>query len=341
MNQVLGGDGYNKKALVCGGNGFIGHHLARRLKNEGYYVLVADIKECEYGNEHATDIFIGDLRDISFVEKCVRGVTEIYQLAADMGGCQYVFTGDHDADILRNSAQINMNVLDCMVRVNPTAKIFYSSSACMYPQEIQESPNHPGLKESDAYPANPDSEYGWEKLFSERLYLAYARNYGLNIRIARFHNIYGPEGTYKGGKEKAPASICHKVARASVHAKPGGRGIDNMFIWGDGLQTRSFLYIDDCVDAVLRLMNSYFKEPVNIGSEESISILDLWKMTVSISGYRIHLKHQPMPKGVMGVKGRNSNNYNLRLAINGWEPSHTLRQGMEKTFKWVSEQINK
>lgn len=340
--NIIGGDGYNKKVAVLGGNGFIGHHIARRYKDEGWYVLVVDIKECEYGNGHATDILIGDLREMSVVEKAISGVHLIIQMAADMGGCQYIFTGEHDADIMRNSAQINMNVLDAMVRLNPKAKVFYSSSACMYPQgwQIQSGmPGVDGLREDMAYPADPDSEYGWEKLFSERLYLAYARNYGIDVRIARFHNIYGPEGTWRGGKEKAPASICRKVASASVHAKPGGRGIDTMTIWGDGLQTRSFLYIDDCLDAVQLLINSEFKEPINIGSEESTTILNLWETVRSIAKYAIRFEHGKMPKGFKGVQGRNSDNTLISQKLN-WEPKHTLRQGLEKLFPWIQKQVD-
>jgi GDP-D-mannose 3', 5'-epimerase len=256
-------------------------------------------------------------------------VHEIYQLAADMGGCQYVFTGEHDADIMRNSAQINMNVLDCTVRVNPKAKIFYSSSACMYPQEIQSSADSPALKESSAYPGNPDSEYGWEKLFSERLYLAYQRNYNLNVRIARFHNIYGPEGTYQGGKEKAPASISRKVVSA----------IDSVEVWGNGLQKRSFLYIDDCVDAVLLLMKSEYKKPINIGSEESVTILDLWKMAIEISGKELTINHMERPDGVLGVMGRNSDNTIIKRVLN-WSPKYSLALGLEITLKWINQQIN-
>lgn len=335
--KIMGGDGYNKKVAVLGGNGFIGHHIARRLKNEGWYVLVVDVKECEYGNDHATDITIGDLRDMAVVEKAISGVDLIIQLAADMGGCQYIFTGEHDADIMRNSAQINMNVLDAMVRLNPTAKVFYSSSACMYPQELQRGDSTSwgrkissvSLKETDAYPANPDSEYGWEKLFSERLYLSYARNYGLDVRIARFHNIYGPEGTYKGGKEKAPASIARKVAESKGKVQ----------VWGDGLQTRSFLYIDDCVDAVLRLIASNYKEPINIGSDESVTILDLWRMAIDISGKDTEIEHVLMPEGFKGVQSRNSNNDLIREKLK-WEPRHTLREGMEKTYSWINKQVN-
>lgn len=333
--KVMGGDGYNKKVAVLGGNGFIGHHIARRLKNEGWYVLVVDIKECEYGNDHATDITIGDLRDMSVVEKAISGVHLIIQLAADMGGCQYVFTGDHDADIMRNSAQINMNVLDAMVRLNLTAKVFYSSSACMYPQELQNSMlgmitiQQNGLSEDMAYPANPDSEYGWEKLFSERLYLAYGRNYGLDVRIARFHNIYGPEGTYKGGKEKAPASISRKVAESKGKVQ----------VWGDGLQTRSFLYIDDCVDAVLRLIASSYKEPINIGSEESVTMLELWQLAIHISGKDIEIEHVPMPEGFKGVQSRNSNNDLILQKLN-WRPLYTLYSGLEETYHWINNKVH-
>lgn len=333
--NMMGGNGFNKKVVVLGGNGFIGHHIARRYKQDGWYVLVVDIKECEYGNGHATDITIGDLRDMSIVETAIGSVDLIIQMAADMGGCQYIFTGEHDADIMRNSAQINMNVLDAMVRLNPKAKVFYSSSACMYPQDIQNSLlgaltiQQNGLSEDMAYPANPDSEYGWEKLFSERLYLAYARNYGIDVRIARFHNIYGPEGTYKGGKEKAPASIARKVAES--------RG--KVQVWGDGLQIRSFLYIDDCVDAVMRLIASDFKEPINIGSEESVTILDLWKITRHISGKDIIIEHVAMPEGFKGVNNRNSNNDLVRQKLN-WEPLYTLYSGMEETYHWINKRLH-
>lgn len=331
--NVMGGDGYTKKVAVLGGNGFIGHHMARRLKAEGWYVLVVDINECEYGNGHATDITIGDLRDMQVVERAIGGVHLIIQMAADMGGCQYVFTGDHDADIMRNSAQINMNVLDAMVRINPKAKVFYSSSACIYPQEVQNGSvafgYYNGLIESMDYPANPDSEYGWEKLFSERLYLAYARNYGLDVRIGRFHNIFGPEGVYRGGKEKAPASISRKVAEAKEFVS----------IWGNGEQTRSFLYIDDCLDAVQLLLKSNFNKPINIGSEENISILDLWKMVIDISYKELEIKFTERPAGVLGVMNRNSNNDLIRSTL-GWSPKYTLRQGMEKTFRWIEKEIH-
>lgn len=348
------------KIAVYGGNGFIAHHLCRRLRSLGHYVLSVDIKECEYGNDHADDIMIADLRDQNVVDSTVIGMDQIFQMAADMGGCLYVFTGDHDADIMRNSAQINFNLCDAMVRLNSKAKVFYSSSACMYPKEFQnyhdgngnilpnqkKPPYDCALNESIAYPANPDSEYGWEKLFSERLYLAYARNYGLDIRIARFHNIYGPEGTFKPepdgtDKSKAPARIARKIASTSVHCNWGtGRGIDTVEVWGDGLQTRSFLYIDDCIDAVLLLMKSDFKQPINIGSEEMISILDLWNMTIEIARKTIRIKHVEMPPNAMGVRGRNSDNTLIRKEL-GWEPKHKLYDGMVKTYAWVKEQVER
>lgn len=324
---------------MCGGNGFIGHHLARRLISEGYWVRVVDIKLYEYGrNDYADEIIIGDLRDPKIVEAVLRlskSLTysyypqpfdeliyfdEVYQLAADMGGAGFVFTGENDADIMHNSAMINLNVCNY---VDKRSKIFYSSSACMYPQQLQEDSNNKGLKESDAYPANPDSEYGWEKLFSERLYLAYARNYGLNIRIARFHNIYGPEGTYKGGREKAPAAMCRKVIEAEK----------SFSIWGDGNQTRSFLYINDCIDAVRLLMESDFKEPINIGSEEMVSIRELAQMAIAFSGKNIYIDYEPNAKAV-GVRGRNSNNDLIRKTL-GWEPRYSLKEGLERTFSWI------
>lgn len=327
MIKVTGGDGYNYKVAVFGGNGFIGHHLCRRLKSMGYYVLSVDIKECEYGNDHATDILIGDLRDSKLVDQVVRNLDEVWQLGADMGGCQYVFTGEHDADIMRNSAQINFNLCDSLVRINPTCKIFYSSSACMYPQELQNEHYHRGLKESMAYPLNPDSDYGLEKAFSERLYLAYARNYGLNVRIARYHNIYGEEGVYKGGKEKAPASISRKVAEG------------NAKMWGDGSQTRSFLYIEDCLDASVLLMESNFKEPINIGSEYSVTIKQLWQIVIDISGKDLQLESIKMPPKVMGVYERSSDNTLIREVL-GWEQKYTLPEGLERTYYWIQKQIN-
>lgn len=335
-----------KTALVLGAGGFIGSHMVKRLKSEGYWVRGVDLKYPEFSKTEADEFIIGDLRDLHFCSVVmfgpyqrvtdIGGFTEVYQFAADMGGAGYIFTGEHDADVMYNSAQINMNVC---ARVSKDSKIFYSSSACMYPQDIQNDPDNTGLKESDAYPLNPDSDYGLEKAFSERLYLAYARNYGLDVRIARFHNIYGPEGTYKGGKEKAPAAVCRKVLHQMINEE--GRGYTypkdkplSIEIWGDGKQTRSFLYIDDCIDAVRLLMESYFKEPINIGSEEMISINDLAKMVIGISGESIHIKNIDGP---MGVRGRNSNNDLIRDVLK-WEPKYMLRQGMEKLYKWVSEQ---
>lgn len=316
-----------KTALVCGGTGFIGHHLAKRLKSEGYHVTVVDIKMYEYGELDFCDRFMqGDLRVQSFCDYLFQqSFDEVYQLAAEMGGCQYIFTGDHDADIMDNSVQINLNVCK---RLNEGQKVLYTSSACMYPQEKQTIPNINGLKESDAYPANPDSEYGWEKLFSERLYMAYRRNKGLSIRIARLHNVYGTEGTYKGGREKAPASICRKVAEAT----------DKVQIWGSGEQTRSFLYVDDCVDALRLLMDSSWQFPLNVGSEEQVSINELWQTAIDVSGKNISIERVDRPDGVLGVMGRSSDNTNVEFALK-WRPKHTLRQGIEKTYKWIHGRV--
>lgn len=325
-----------KTACILGGMGFIGHHLARRLKKEGYWVRIVDIKKYEYSEDTSDfcDEFIhGDLREPSVVETSLRlnvgSFDEVYQLAADMGGAQYVFTGTHDADIMSNSALININVAT-WCHLTKVKKIFYSSSACMYPQEKQSSFGNNMLKESDAYPANPDSDYGWEKLFSERLWMAWMRNYQLNVVIGRFHNIYGPEGTYYGGKEKAPAAVCRKVVKADKY-------VEN---WGDGLQTRSFLYIDDCIDAIRLVMEWDVNFPVNIGSEEAITIQDLYQLVIDISGKPLTIKNIPMPEGCMGVAGRNSHN-ELIEKITGWKPNHTLRQGLEKTFSWIKSQICK
>lgn len=320
-----------KTAWIGGGNGFIGHHLARKLKQQGYWVRVVDIQEYKYGaNDYADEIIIGDLRNPHVVEETLKlnvsSFDEVYQLAADMGGAQYVFTGTHDADIMSNSALININVAT-WAHLTKARKIFYSSSACMYPQELQTSTEARRLKETDAYPAHPDSDYGWEKLFSERLWMAWGRNYQLNVVIARFHNIYGPEGTYYGGKEKAPAAVCRKVAKA----------FDFVENWGDGLQTRSFLYIDDCIDAILAVMDWDVNEPVNIGSEEAISIQGLYQMVIDISGKPLMIKNIPMPEGCMGVAGRNSHNEMIEK-ITGWKPKHTLRQGLEKTYSWIKSQ---
>ena len=320
-----------KQALVCGGGGFIGHHLARKLKSLGYWVRSVDLKYPEFSPKDEVDDFvIGDLRDPEVWQKILdRDFDEVYQLAADMGGAGFVFTGENDADIMHNSALINLNCLYYLKEKKFKGKVFYSSSACIYPEYKQTDPQNPGLKEEDAYPAAPDSEYCWEKLFSERMYLAFNRNYGINVRIARFHNIFGPEGTYEGGREKAPAALCRKVALA-----PDGGEIE---IWGDGEQTRSFLYIDECVEGVLRLMDSDFLGPVNIGSDEMISINNLAKMIMEIAGKNLTIKHIPGP---LGVRGRNSDNTLIKEKL-GWAPSKPLRDGIEKTYNWILKQVSK
>lgn len=315
-----------KKILVCGAGGFIGGHLVNRLKEEGFWVRGVDLKENEYGNNNADEFILGDLRDPETAKKVVEGIEEVYQLAADMGGAGYIFTGEHDADVMNNSALCNLNVLGASQKEG-VKKIFYSSSACMYPEYNQMDPNNPKCSEDSAYPAAPDSEYGWEKLFSERLYLSYQRNYGIEVRIARFHNIFGPQGTWTGGKEKAPAAMCRKV----VEAKDGS----HIEVWGDGKQTRSFLYIDECIEAVIRLMNSNFTGPVNIGSEEMISINDFAKMAIDISGKNLIIKNI---EGPTGVRGRNSDNKLLYEKLN-WQPSLSLKEGMEKTYKWIEIQF--
>lgn len=316
-----------KTALVCGAGGFIGGHLVKRLKAEGFWVRGVDLKFNEYAKTPADDFVMGDLRDQSFTRAIIdRRFDEVYQLAADMGGAGYVFTGTHDADIMHNSAMINLNVLDACQKRN-IKRVFYSSSACMYPEHNQLDPDQPNCAEDSAYPANPDSEYGWEKLFSERLYLAYNRNYGMECRVARFHNIFGPEGTWDGGKEKAPAAMCRKVGQC-----PDGGVIE---VWGDGQQTRSFLYIDECIEAVLRLMRSDFAGPVNIGSEEMIRINDLAKMAIKISGKAITLRNIAGP---VGVRGRNSDNRRIQERL-GWQPNAPLREGMEKVYAWIAGQI--
>lgn len=316
-----------KKILVCGAGGFIGGHLVNRLKEEGFWVRGVDLKENEYGNNNADEFILGDLRDPEIAKKVVEGIEEVYQLAADMGGAGYIFTGEHDADVMNNSALCNLNVLGASQKEG-VKKIFYSSSACMYPEYNQMDPNNPKCSEDSAYPAAPDSEYGWEKLFSERLYLSYQRNYGIEVRIARFHNIFGPQGTWTGGKEKAPAAMCRKA----VEAKDGSY----IEVWGDGKQTRSFLYIDECIEAVMRLMNSNFTGPVNIGSEEMISINDFAKMAIDISGKNLIIKNI---EGPTGVRGRNSDNKLLYEKLN-WQPSLSLKEGMEKTYKWIEIQFN-
>lgn len=316
-----------KKALVLGAGGFIGSHLVKRLKKEGYWVRGVDLKYPEYNQSHADEFIIGDLRNPVICEEVItEDIVEIYQLAADMGGAGYVFSGEHDADVMHNSATINLNVASIAAR-KKIGKVFYSSSACMYPEHNQLDPNNPNCSEDSAYPANPDSEYGWEKLFSERMYLAYHRNYGLNVRIARFHNIFGPEGTWQGGKEKAPAAISRKVAEAAA----GG----TIEVWGDGQQTRSFLYIDECLDGVRKLMQSDFIGPVNIGSDEMVTINQLVQLAASIAGKEIVIKHIDGP---LGVRGRNSDNRLIQQKL-GWRPTQSLRAGLEKTYTWIAEQV--
>jgi GDP-D-mannose 3', 5'-epimerase len=318
-----------KKALVCGAGGFIGSHLVKKLKKEGFWVRGVDLKFPEYDNTVADDFIIGDLRDYSVCERAInQKFDEIYQLAADMGGAGFVFTGENDADIMHNSGLVNMNVLDAAWKRN-SKKVFYSSSACMYPEKNQEDPNNPMTAEDSAYPANPDSEYGWEKLFSERLFLAYHRNKGMDVRIARFHNIFGPLGTWDGGREKAPAAFCRKVA----YANDG----DSIEMWGDGKQTRSFLYIDECLEGVRRLMDQdEFIGPVNIGSEEMVSINELAQMAMKIAGKKMSINHIPGP---LGVRGRNSDNRLIKEKL-GWEPNYPLIKGIELTYKWINDQVH-
>lgn len=316
-----------KKAIVLGGGGFIGNHLVSRLRSEGYHVRAVDLKRPDFGDSEAHEFIIGDLRDARVVDLVIEErVDEIYQLAADMGGAGYIFTGDNDAAVMHNSATINLNVAE-EAKKKKAGVLFYSSSACMYPEYNQLDPNNPKCCESSAYPAAPDSEYGWEKLFSERLFLAYSRNYNLNVRIARFHNIYGPKGTWRGGKEKAPAAIARKVAESN----DGGK----IEIWGDGLQTRSFLYIDDCIDAVRALVNSNFEGPVNIGSEEMVSINSFAELVIELSGKKIKIENISGPQG---VRGRNSDNALMKQMV-GWAPRFSLREGMVETFNWVAEQV--
>lgn len=318
-----------KKALVCGAGGFIGGHMVKRLKAEGYWVRGVDIKPHEFTRLPADEFIIGDLRDPRIVAQVVDyRMDEIYQFAADMGGAGYIFTGEHDAGVMHNSAMCNLNVVNDAVRKG-VGRIFYSSSACIYPERIQMETDNPGLKESDAYPAGPDSEYGWEKLFSERMYMAHQRNHGLSIRIARFHNIFGPEGAWRGGREKAPAAMCRKVAEA-----PDGGEIE---IWGDGQQTRSFLYIGECIEGVRRLMASDFAGPVNIGSDEMTTIDNLVRLTADIAGKSIRIRHVPGPTG---VRGRNSDNALIQATLR-WRPSLLLREGMEQTYRWIEQQVSR
>ncbi|MGB7549860.1 MAG: NAD-dependent epimerase/dehydratase family protein [Terracidiphilus sp.] len=314
------------KVLVCGGGGFIGGHLVKRLKREGYWVRAADLKHNEFSPTAADDFRLGDLRDPQFAREVVDGIDEVYQLAADMGGAGYIFTGEHDAVVMHNSATINLNVLE-FGRIAGVRKFFYSSSACIYPQHNQLDPDNPNCAEDSAYPAAPDSEYGWEKLFSERLYFSYMRNYGMEVRVARFHNIYGPEGAWCDGREKAPAAVCRKVAQA-----PSGGEIE---IWGDGLQTRFFLYIDECIEGVRRLMDSSFTGPVNIGSEEMITINGLAQLAMDVAGKKLSIRNVPGPTG---VRGRNSDNRLIQERL-GWSPSQPLRRGIEITYRWIEQQV--
>jgi len=329
-----------KKALVLGAGGFIGSHMVSRLKSEGYWVRGVDLKNPEFSNSTADQFCISDLRNrdevkaILQIDKEGNLFDEIYQFAADMGGAGFVFTGEHDAEIMHNSSSINLNVLDVQREINQKhltnkTKIFYSSSACMYPEYNQMDPLNPNCEESSAYPANPDSEYGWEKLFSERMFLAYNRNYKIPIAIARYHNIYGPEGTWQGGREKAPAAICRKIAQLPSE---GGE----IEVWGDGLQTRSFLYIDDCIEATRRLMNSSFSEPINIGSEEMVTINQLVEITKAISGKEVTKKYKL--DAPIGVRGRNSSNELIRKVLK-WEYQFSLKQGIKETYFWINNQL--
>lgn len=316
-----------KQALVCGAGGFIGNHLVKRLKKEGFWVRGIDLKYNEFAETQADDFMIGDLRDPYICRAAVdRHFDEVYQLAADMGGAGFVFIGDNDADIMHNSALINLNMLEACQKRN-VKRIFYSSSACMYPEYNQMEPDNPTLAEDSAYPAQPDSEYGWEKLFSERLYLAFHRNYGMEVRIARYHNIFGPEGSWNDGREKSPAALCRKVAEA----KEGGE----IEIWGDGKQTRSFLYIDECLEGSIRLMRSDWTGPVNVGSDEMVTINGLAEMIMGIASKQVSFKHIDGP---LGVRGRNSDNCLIHKKL-GWKPTQPLVEGLKKTYPWIEEQV--
>lgn len=317
-----------KKALVLGGGGFIGSHMVNRLKSEGFWVRSVDLKYPEFSETQADDFIQGDLRDPSVCRDSIdQKFDEIYQFAADMGGAGFVFTGENDADIMHNSALINLNVLEACLRRN-SKRIFYSSSACMYPEHNQMDPDNPNCEEASAYPANPDSEYGWEKLFSERLFLAFAKNYGFESRVARYHNIFGPEGTWQGGREKAPAAICRKIAMAKDE--------DAIEVWGDGLQTRSFLIVDECIEGTIRLMRSDCKIPLNIGSDEMVTINQLVDMVATIANKKITKRHIEGPEG---VRGRNSENTLIKKELN-WAPTNSLKWGLEKTYPWILEEIN-
>ncbi len=320
-----------KKALVLGAGGFIASHLVKRLKKEGFWVRGVDLKYPEFSQTQADDFIIRDLRDDELCQRILDDkFDEVYQLAADMGGAGFVFTGKNDANIMHNSARINLNILD-ICHKKDIKRIFFSSSACMYPEYNQRDPDNPKCSEDSAYPAMPDSEYGWEKLFSERLYLAYHRNYAMEVRIARYHNIFGPEGTWQGGREKAPAALCRKVATAIL------KGEDYIEVWGDGKQTRSFLYIDECIEGTLRLMRSDWTGPVNIGSEEMVTIEELANMIMEIAGKKLKIKYIPGPQG---VRGRNSDNRLIKEKL-GWAPTMPLKKGLEITYKWIEEQVRK
>ena len=357
---------YKKTALVLGAGGFIGSHMVKQLRSEGYWVRGVDLKHPDFSETEANEFIVGDLREVDTVRKSIQfkgyqgnyyqsvpyqhilPFDEIYQFAADMGGAGFIFTGENDADIMHNSASINLNLLEEVRKLNETfdgevrqytecnrpkldqpTKIFYSSSACMYPEHNQLDPDNPDCREESAYPANPDSEYGWEKLFSERLYLTYSRNHGIPVRVARYHNIFGPEGTWEGGREKAPAAICRKVA----YLPEQGGAIE---VWGDGLQTRSFLYIDECIEATRRLMDSDFMGPVNIGSEEMVTINQLVETAAKVAGKKVERIHKL--DAPLGVRGRNSNNDLIREKL-GWDYSQTLEEGIFKTYHWIKSQI--
>jgi len=320
-----------KRVLVCGAGGFIGSHLVKRLKKEGFWVRGVDLKYPEFSETEADDFVIGDLRDPYICRYVVdQPFDEVYQLAADMGGAGFVFIGENDADIMHNSGLINLNIVEACYKRN-IKRIFYSSSACIYPEYNQKDPDNPNCAEDSAYPAYPDSEYGWEKLFSEHLYLSFYRNYGMEVRIARYHNIFGPEGTWQGGREKAPAALCRKVALAIL------RGEDYIEIWGDGKQTRSFLYIDECLEGTLRLMRSDWTGPVNIGSDEMVTINQLADMIMDIAGKKLTVRHVPGPQG---VRGRNSDNRLIYEKL-GWKPTQPLREGLQITYRWIEEQVKK
>jgi nucleoside-diphosphate-sugar epimerase len=339
---------YKKTALVLGAGGFIGSHMVKRLRAEGYWVRGVDLKRPEFSETEANEFIVTNLTNYDQVRQCmkfkgyrgnfynsvpdrhIQTFDEIYQFAADMGGAGYIFTGEHDAEVMQNSVSINLNVLRVAKEMGGNyPKIFYSSSACMYPEHNQLDPDNPDCREESAYPANPDSEYGWEKLFSERLYFAYNRNYGIPVRIARYHNIFGPEGTWEGGREKAPAAICRKVA----YLPEQGGAIE---VWGDGLQTRSFLFVEECVEATRRLMDSDFMGPVNIGSEEMVSINQLVDTAAKVAGKEVQKLHKL--DAPLGVRGRNSNNDLVREKL-GWDYSQTLEEGIRRTYNWIQEQI--